>query len=97
MNREKKTRAVLAELGISPESAAVSLKAAKDALLRMIPDSKAKALPAAELFEVAIIPSMETGRKALRELLAAKQIERIGKGVNANPYRYFLGERGGGV
>ena len=52
MNREKKTRAVLAELGIAPESAAVSLKAAKDALLRVMPDSKAKAMTAYDLFQM---------------------------------------------
>ena len=81
---------MLAELGIPPENAAVSLRAAKDALLKLMPDSKAKALTAAELFEAAIVPSKFTGRGALKELLAAKQIERIGKGIPADPYRYFL-------
>ena len=38
MHREQKTRAVLAELGIPPESAAVSLNAAKEALLGCIPE-----------------------------------------------------------
>ncbi len=41
MNREKKTRAVLADLGISPDSAAaVSLKAAVEALLKCMPGRK---------------------------------------------------------
>ncbi len=40
MHREKRTRALLAEMGISAESAAVSLKAAKEALLKCIPTHK---------------------------------------------------------
>src|SRR5882724_2940835 len=35
MAREQKTRALLAEMGISPESAAVTLKAVKGALLKV--------------------------------------------------------------
>ena len=93
MNREKKTRAILAEMGIPPESAAISLRAAKDALLKLMPDSKAKAQTAAELFEAAIVPSRETGRIALRELLAKGKIERIGKGINRDAFRYFLWKR----
>lgn len=92
MNREKKTRAVLAEMGIPPESAAVSLRAAKDALLKVMPDSKAKALAAMELFQAAIVPSEQTGRNALGELLAEGKIQRIGKGINRDPFRYFGGE-----
>ena len=90
MNREKKTRAVLAELGIPPESAAVSLKAAKEALLRVMPDSKAKAMSPADLFQAAVIPSRTTGNKALRELLSAGKIRRIGKARSGHPFRYFL-------
>lgn len=93
MNREKKTRALLAELGIPPESAAVSLKAAKDALLRVIPDSQAKAMSPADLFRAAIVPSRTTGDKALRELLAAGRIQRIGKPTKNHPFRYFTTER----
>jgi hypothetical protein len=68
MEREKKTRAFLAELGVAPESADVSLKAAKDALLKVMPESKASALPTAELF--AVVPSRTTGQRALKELLS---------------------------
>ena len=88
MNREKKTRTVLAELGIAPESAAISLKAAKEALLRVMPDSKAKAMSPADLFQVAVIPSRTTGNKALRELLSAGKIRRIGKARSGHPFRY---------
>jgi hypothetical protein len=61
MSREKKTRAVLAELGIPPESAAVSLKAAKDALLKVMPESKARAMSQAQLFEAAAVVTRTTG------------------------------------
>ena len=37
MAREQKTRALLAELGIPPESAAVSVKAAKEAIMKCLP------------------------------------------------------------
>jgi hypothetical protein len=89
MEREKKTRSVLAELGIPPESAAVSLKAAKDALLKAMPESEARAMPMAELFEAAVVPSRTTGQKALRELLSEGKIQRIGKGGPRDLYRYF--------
>lgn len=89
MEREKKTRSVLAELGISPESAAVSLKAAKDALLRVMPSSKASAMTMSELFEAAVVPSRTTGQKALRELLSEGRIQRIGKGGKRDLFRYF--------
>ncbi len=92
MNREKKTRALLAEAGIRPESAAVSLKAAIEALVKCMPHSKADALTQGELFERAGIPSKTTGGKALRQLLDAGQIQRIGKGSRGNPYRYFLAQ-----
>lgn len=77
MEREKKTRAVLAELGIPPESAAVSLNAAKEALLRVMPDSQDKAMIPADLFRAAMIPSRTTGDVALRELLSGGKIQRI--------------------
>ena len=89
MNREKKTRALLAELGIPPESAAVSLKASIEAIVKCMPHSKKDALTQAELFEKACIPSKTTRGKALQQLLAARQIQRIGDGCRGNPYRYF--------
>lgn len=89
MNREKKTRAVLAELGIKPEHAAVSVNAAKEALLRVMPDSKDKAMGPADLFRAAMIPSRTTGDKALRELLEPGKIQRIGKARKGHSFRYF--------
>ena len=89
MNREKKTRALLAEMGIPPESAAVSLKAAKEALLKCMPDSWRRALSLDDLMAKAVVPSKGTGQKALQELLAEGKIQRIGKGVNRDPFRYF--------
>ena len=94
MNREKKTRAMLAELGISPESTAVSLKAAKEALLESMPDSEARAMKAAELFEKAGVITKTTGRKALQQLLSEHEVQRIGRGARKDPYRYFLKDRG---
>jgi hypothetical protein len=91
MNREQKTRAVLAELGIAPESAAVTLKAAKEALLRSIPDAIDDAMTQAELFKAGAIPSRTIGQKALKELLVTQRIERIGKGISGDPFRYFVG------
>jgi hypothetical protein len=89
MAHEKKTRALLAELGIPPESAAVSLKAAKEALLRVLPDSQSESMTQAELFRVAVIPTETTGETALNELLSVGMIRRIGQGVKGRPFRYF--------
>jgi hypothetical protein len=90
--REKKTRAVLAELGIPPESAAVTLRAAREALLQLLPRSRAEAKTQDELREYALISSKATLQVALKALLSEKRIERIGKGVQGNPYRYFIAE-----
>jgi hypothetical protein len=93
INREQKTRAVLAELGISPESAAVTLDAAKEALLKVMPTSRGQAKTQAQLFELATIPTSTTGKKAINELLAAGEVERIGKGGQNHEYRYFVRKR----
>ena len=58
-------------------------------LLRVMPDSKAKALSPADLFEAAVIPSRTTGNRALRELLSASKIQRIGEPKPGQPCRYF--------
>jgi hypothetical protein len=89
MNRERKTRALLAELGIPPEHAAVSLNAAKEALLKHMPDSEASAMTQTELFDVASIPTSRTGQRALEKLLSAGLIQRIGGGCRGNRFRYF--------
>jgi hypothetical protein len=90
--REKKTRALLAEMGIPPESAAVTLNAARNALLQLLPRSRAEAMTQDELREYAVISSKATLKVALKGLLSEKRIERIGKGVQGNPYRYFRAE-----
>lgn len=89
ISREKKTRALLAELGIKPEHAAVSLKAAKEALLKHMPD-KAHAMTQVELLEKAGVITRTTGEKALKALLAEKKIQRIGAGGVREPYHYFV-------
>jgi hypothetical protein len=88
MGREQRTRAALAEMGIAPESAAVSLKAAKDALMKCMPASEASAIRSESLFQVAICPE-GTGRNALKDLLTAGAIQRVGTGARGNPFRYF--------
>ncbi len=90
MNREQKTRAILAELGIPPESAAVSLNAAKEALLKCMPGPKDEPMTQAELFDKANIPTLSTGKAALKELLSVGRIERTGKGGSSDPFRYSL-------
>jgi hypothetical protein len=89
MSREKRTRKVLAELGIPPQSAAVSLNAAKESLLAHMPDAEAHALPTAALFKAAMIPSRTTGQKAINELLSEGKIQRTGKGSMGDVFRYF--------
>jgi hypothetical protein len=90
LNRERKTRVLLAELGVPPESAAITLNAAKEALLKVMPEQEGLAMDRAQLFAAAIIPSVQTGGKALNELLAEGKIQRTGLGVRNDPYRYFL-------
>lgn len=89
LNRERKTRELLAEAGIPFETAAITLNAAKESLLACMP-IRSLAMTQAELFEKAIVPSKQTGGKALNELLAKGKIARIGKGINGDPYRYFM-------
>jgi hypothetical protein len=87
---EQKQRAILAELGIPPESAALTLDAAKQALMKLMPDSRNRARVAADLWHAALIPSLATGKTAIKELLADGVIQRIGEGNVGNPFRYFL-------
>jgi hypothetical protein len=89
MGREQKTRAALAEMGVPPESAAVSLKAATEALLKCMPATVDSALTADALFQVASVPSRATGNHALEDLLAVGAIQRVGTGVRGNAFRYF--------
>ena len=55
--------------------------------------SKDKALMRTELFERAGIVTATTGNKALKEMLEAGAIERIGQGGMSDPYRYWRGEK----
>lgn len=48
----------------------------------------------ADLFEVAGVVTSNTGYKALRELLKAGKIERIGKPGKGNSFRYFASGEG---
>ena len=93
MNREKATRALCLELGVQPEDAAVSLKAAAEAIYKIIPQRKADAMTQTELFEKAGIITKTTGQKALAELLAAGTFERLGKGGPHDLYRYWRGQK----
>jgi hypothetical protein len=93
MEREQRTRKLCAELGIPSESAAVSLKAAKESLLAHMPGAETGALPTAVLFDVAMIPSRTTGQKAINELLSEGKIQRTGKGSMRDVFRYFAGEK----
>ena len=54
-----------------------------------MPHSKANGLTQAELFEKAGVITKTTGQRALKQLLAADQIQRIGAGGMREPYRYF--------
>lgn len=92
LHREKKTPALVAELGIPPESAAVSVKAAKDALLKVMPDSKAKAVSASDLFEDAGVIAPTTGYRALTALCEEGKIKRIGKPRKGHSSVYFLSD-----
>ena len=88
MGREQRTREVLAELGIPPESAAVTKRAAKEALMERIPNSKGEAKSASELF-LALPSSDSLAKKALAELFPKGKIQRTGKGTSGEPFRYF--------
>jgi hypothetical protein len=94
---EQKQRAILAELGIPPESAALTLDAAKEALMKYMPDLKARARSAADLWHEALIPSLTTGKTAIKELLAEGVIQRVGEGNVGSPYRYFRADAANGL
>jgi hypothetical protein len=88
--RERRTELALAERGITPEFAAVTLEAAKEGIVACMPKLKSRAMHAAALFEAAVVSSLSTGRNALSELLSAGEIERIGDGTCGSPFRYYL-------
>jgi len=94
-SRDKVSLNLLAEWGIKPKHAAVSLNAAVEALQKNMPRSKAAALTQTELFEKAGIFTKTTGQRALEKLLSAGEIERIGMGIGGDPYRYWDKKVGG--
>jgi hypothetical protein len=83
---------LLAELGINPEDAAVTMRAAKEALLAKMPAFRADAKDGPTLWEAATLPSKNTGIRALNELLAEGKVQRIGRGCRGNVYRYFAAD-----
>jgi hypothetical protein len=93
-NREQKTRALLAELGIPPENAAITLDAAKEALLKVMPKSRKEAMTREQLQDAAVVPTKNTACRALNQLLALGKIQRIGEGWKGSPYRYFATDHG---
>ena len=92
ITRQKKTRAILASMGLPLGSAATALQAAKEALLEHMPGSEKDAMLVWELFDKAGFPDSlhGTAKKALQELVAADQVQRIGKGVRGDPFLYFV-------
>jgi predicted MarR family transcription regulator len=89
MGREKRTRALLAEIGIPPESAAVTKKAVTEALMQHMPAMKGLAMSLQELCDAGGVVTIQTAKVAVKELLAAGTIERTGTGKRNDPYRYF--------
>lgn len=89
--RKKKTGAVLAQLGLTSESAATALEALKKALLERMPNSEKEAKMLWELRHEASISDCaeSTVKKALLELLSAEQVQRIGKGIKGDPFLYW--------
>ena len=67
--------------------------AAIEALAKIMPRSKDKALMRTALFEQARVGPAATGNKALKEMLEAGAIERIGQGGRSDPCRYWCGEK----
>ena len=89
MGREKQKLAQLADLGLALDHPAVSLNATKKELMKIMPDCAAKAKTAEELFEKTLVPSLSTGKQALKELYEASAIKWIGLGAKGSPFRYF--------
>lgn len=91
LNREKKSRAILAELGLSAGSAVTVQQAAKEVLLAQMSGSEKDALTEKQLLELTPFPfgGGGTGRKALKALFDAGQVQRVGRGYRIDPYRYF--------
>src|SRR5262249_49076845 len=88
-NERGKMLGNIAETGGKPETAAITRRAAKEALLERMPNSSEEAKRTSELF-LGLPTSDSLAKKALAELLAAKLIQRCGDGTRGNAYRYWL-------
>ncbi len=96
LNREKKSRAILAEMGLPLGSeATTALQGAKEKLLEHAPQpendgTENEPITTSELFQRAGLSEMEpTSKKALQQLVSAGLIQRtVRKGRNT-PFRYF--------
>jgi hypothetical protein len=86
-SRDKRSLAVLAKWGIKPKHPASVLNAVRETLLQHMP-GKANAMTQDQLFEQGVI-AKTTGQKALRQMLEAGTIERVGAGSLREPYRYW--------
>lgn len=51
--------------------------------------TRARAMSLDELLKTTRILARQTGQNALKRLFSSGQIQRLGKGVSGNPYRYF--------
>jgi hypothetical protein len=81
----------LNEAGIAPANAAVTKRAAKEARMGHLPQSKDEAKSTSELF-LGLPTSDSLAKKALGELFAEGKIQRVGKGNSGEPFRYFTKE-----
>jgi hypothetical protein len=90
MGREQRTRAFLAEQGIKPENAAISLNAVTEALLKVMPKTESEAMRQDELFQKAGVVTKTTGQKALKKLLAEKRIRSVEHFRHGKRFRYFV-------
>ena len=75
---------------LSQDVAGVPLNFLLGASDRALDDYELARLAAiADLRQAATVPSKTTGNRALRELLSAGKIRRIGKARSGRPFRYF--------
>jgi hypothetical protein len=91
MSREKQPAHCSLGWASRQENAAVSLNAAREAILKCLPRLRGEALSMSQIFDRAMIPTKTTENRALKALLDAGQIKRLGKGVGGDPYLYWRG------
>jgi hypothetical protein len=77
-------------MGVPPENAKTAMAATQIVMMNCLPTSEAKAVKEADLFAmIGDPPSQKTKRNALMRLLKAGWIQRIGRGVTGDTFRYF--------